>query len=1103
MRQLLKGSRYLLLLTIPIFSSLSGSGTTPDPSLQFIENKNQWSSDIHFAARIPGGSMMIGAGKFAYLFTDGDKMHELHERSHTEGEPDGADDQMIRKHSVLVDFIGANKNVLPAPFGRSFSYHNFYIGDDQSAWASRAYAYDGFLYSSLYEKINLKVYSSGDNLKYDFIVAPYGDPSLINIQYKGAESLLIDNGNLIVKTSLADLIEQRPIAYQFINGEKILVACAYELQGDKLSFCFPEGYDPCYELIVDPLLIFSTYSGSTADNWGSTATPGERGTLYSAGVTNQLTFGGTFPATAGAFQTSYGGQYDIGILKYDSAGRNLLYATFLGGASSESPHSLVVNKEEELIVLGTTSSLNFPTSANAFDRSFNGGTGVAHVVQYPNGSDIFVSRISGDGGQMLASTLFGGPANDGLGNGNGTLVKNYGDHLRGDVIADTLGNIYISSVTASAGLPVVNGYDNTYNGGLTDALILKFAPDLSALVWGTYLGGTAVDACYSIKLDSELNVYVAGGTSSLDFPMMPGGYSVVPLTNTDGWIAKIHRSGASLLNTTFTGTPSYDQVYFIDLNAKGDVYAYGQTNGGGTFPITPASVYRNSNSGQFLQKFDNSLSTLFFSTVFGSQRGVPDISPTAFLVNECNNIYMSGWGGIVNRDNGFWPNDTQNMPVSSDAYQPTTSGSDFYFIVLTDNATRFLYGTYLGGTQSGTHVDGGTSRFDKGGIVYHAVCSGCRYFNSANKPTSDFPTTRNAWSNINRSQNCNNAAFKFDLASLKARVQTNSEKRNNPGLTFVCMPDKVLLQNFSTGGEIFEWDLGDGTEITKTDTSAVLHKYNATGQYTVKLKAIDQNTCKAIDSTSTVVTVFKIKATAQDDDQLCAGSSYKLQAQGGILYEWKTDEQLISRDARPQVTPTDTTSYFVTIVDANGCVLKDTVQINVIPDVHPEFEMATLTDCFNRPYVRVSSTTDSLKAEDILFFDYGDGGTSDRSEDEHHYENDGAYLVKLVSARHGCVFEKVENVPIYTVKIPNIITPGLAEGANDRLTITYGSENTTPADVDLKVSLIIYNRWGRILLDTEDYQYDWMGEGLAAGVYYYKVTVQNHPTCRSWLQLVK
>ncbi|MBL7856347.1 MAG: gliding motility-associated C-terminal domain-containing protein [Cyclobacteriaceae bacterium] len=1076
-----------------------------DPGLAFIENKNQWPTSVDFSARVPGGRMMIEPGKFNYYLVDEKRLEELHEQSHHVPTESGGNIEpaiTINGHAVEVTFIGANRSSIPMPFGKSTTYYNYFLGDDPDQWAAQAYAYDGFYYNDFYPGINLKIYSFGSDAKYDFILAPYADPTQILIHYSGATNLELENGNLYVHTSLGDIIERKPLSYQFIDGKKVNIESEYKLVGNQLSFCFPKGYDPCYELIIDPLLIFSTYSGSTADNWGSTATPGEKGNLYSAGVTNQISFGGTFPTTAGAFQTTYGGLYDIGILKYDSSGRQLLYATYLGGNNSESPHSLVMNPQGDLIVLGTTSSDDFPTTVGAYDRTFNGGQFVSHVVEYTHGADIFVARIKRDGTQLLGSTFVGGSQNDGLNPNGGALTKNYGDQLRGDVITDANGNIYVSSVTASANFPATKGVDSIYNGGSTDAIVFKLNFDLSQLLWSTFLGGNGTDASHTIKLDKEQNIYVAGGTTSPEFPITTNTYQTQYKLGADGWIAKIANTGDSIHYSTFTGTSGFDQIYFLDINEAAEVYVYGQTNG--TFPVTPG-VYSNPNSGQFVQKFDNTLSTLIFSTVFGSGRGLPDISPTAFLVNECNNLYLSGWGGIVNSQTGNWPTNTVGMPVSDDAFQKTTSGSDFYFIVLTDDGSQRLYATFLGGTQSRTHVDGGTSRFDKGGIVYHAVCSGCDAFNATGNPTSDFPTTEGAWSRLNRSQNCNNAAFKFDLSSLKARLQTNSVRLDMPGLNKVCLPDKIVFQNFSTGGETYFWDLGDNTRIVKTDTSRITHAYQLPGRYTVWLKAVDEGTCRVKDSTSAVVDVFLAEAEVQDDDQLCEGDQYTLRASGGASYHWISKDKTFQSDAQnPQVSPRDTTIYYVTITESTGCVNQDTVQLNVVPGIGVDFEILREPTCSERPTIALRSVTDSLRNDDIIFFDFGDGTTTDDMETEHAYEADGVYTVRQVASRSVCVYEKTMHVPVFSMKIPNVITPGVQDGKNDTFTIQFGKNSVlTPGDFGFKVSLLVYNRWGTVVFQSDDYDYNWSAEGLAAGVYYYEAIIEEHGVCKSWVQVMK
>lgn len=1095
---------YKILFLFVGLSFCNGFNASGQRDVSFIENKNQWQKEVHFSARIPGGKMLVGPTSFKYMVVDYEKLEALHHRGH-DPRPDGSggDDQQISGHAVFVDFVGADPSVPPQGLGKSKTYYNYFLGDDPSRWASEAYGYQGIFYESLYPEIDLKVYAAGENVKYDLIVAPNGDPSKIRVRYQGADDLILSNGNLVIATTLGNITEKSPVAWQHIDGERRAVPCIFQLEGNLLSFSFPKGFDSCYELVIDPLLIFSTYSGSTADNWGSTATPGERGNLYSSGVTQQSE-GGFFPATPGAFQVTSGGFYDIGILKYDSAGSQLLYATYLGGSSAESPHSLVMNAANELILLGTTSSTDFATTTNAFDRSFNGGPSVGNVVGYTynRGSDIIISRFSADGTTLLASTFLGGTENDGLNPLGGPLTKNYGDQLRGDIITDDVGNIYVSSVTSSTDFPGINGFGGSYLGGATDAVLFKIDSDLSQVIWASYLGGSGSDAAYTVKLDAAKNVFTAGGTTSSDFPVTTPAYQTEYAGEGDGWIAKIASDGSAILNATLTGTAEYNQVYFMDLNAEEEIYVYGQTSG--VFPVTPG-VYSNSGSGQFIQKFDNALGALEFSTVFGAGRGMPDISPTAFLVNECNNLYMAGWGGRVNSQSGYWNNaGTLGMTTTADAFQMTTSGSDFYFIVMTDDAKERLYATFFGGTQSSTHVDGGTSRFDKGGIVYHSVCSGCMYFNTTNKPTSDFPTTSHAWSRTNNSNNCNNAAFKFDLSSLKARLRTNSVDRDMPGLKVVCIPDAILFENRSTGGEIFNWDFGDGTLTSRTDTSFVIHYYKNPGQYLVRLEAIDQGTCQVVDITTTTVTVNFAESVVQDDADLCFGDDWRLQASGAVQYFWTAaDSTFSSNDATPVVSPPDTTLYYVKMVESSGCVRKDTVQLNVVPKISPEFDWVRESDCLERPQIAVRNLTDSLRSADTMFFDFGDGTTSDLTENEHFFEKDGVYNIRLVTQREFCVFEESVSVPVFEIFIPNVITPGQPQH-NDVFTVRFGQqEGVTPSDYGYKVALTIYNRWGRVVYQTDDYQYDWSGQSLAAGVYYYEVSIEGHTTCKSWLHLVK
>jgi PKD repeat protein len=930
----------LLLLLISI-NGISQS----NQGLRFIQNKGQWNESIDFQAQVPGGRLAVSATGFSVLLLDMEEIEHRHMAKHgTINESDGQpSSEPINGHYFRINLLGSNKQAKAIVQMPLDGHYNYFLGNDTSRWAANALAYSSILYQDVYQGIDFRVSSLGNNLKYDFIVKPGANPAQIRIEYDGVEGIEKLDDELEIKTIVGSLTEQKPYSYQAIDNKRQTVPSEYQLKDNIVSFSFPGNYDQAREMVIDPLLIFSTYSGSTADNWGSTATPGEHGTLYSAGVTRQDQ-GGFFPATVGSFQTTNHGSFDMAIIKYDSAGTKFLYATHLGGSNNDSPESLVVDKATgDLLVLGISSSTDYPTGINAFNKTFNFGITIFNRVTDTNDQwDIVLTRLSPNGDQLIGSTYLGGSGNDGLNipkESSGPLVKNYGDEMRGDVITDDTGNVYISSVTSSTDFPIVNGFDNSFNGSLSDGVVVKLNSDLSSIVWSSYIGGSGVDAAYSIKFDNDKNIVVAGGTTSTNFPTTAGAYETIFNGIVDGWIARVAADGSAIMNATYTGTNSFDQVYFVDLNASGNVFVYGQT--AGHMPIS-SGVYSNVNSGQFLQKFSPDLSTLGYSTVFGSGSStglvIPNISPTAFLVNDCDNIYMAGWGGAINSLLSYWQSSTVGMPVTNDAYQKTTSGSDFYFIVLNGDASKLVYSTYLGGNSSKTHVDGGTSRFDKYGIVYQAVCSGCA-FNSP--PTSDFPTTPNAKSRVNASQNCNNAAFKFDLSSLRAMFDTNNLDLTMPGFNNVCYPDTIVFQNLSTGGRTILWDFDDGTIVTKKDTDPrnIIHQYKEGRDYYVKLKITDLSTCSQTDSITKVIHYFKPNIKVGDDAMVCDGNNFKLTASGGVSYSWtSSDGTFTSSEQSPVVQPSSATSYYVTVVDADGCSKTDTLNLGLMKYVHAAFQ---------------------------------------------------------------------------------------------------------------------------------------------------------------------
>ncbi len=1075
-----------------------------DGEIKFIENKKQWHNTIRFAANIPGGKLYLQDQSFAYTF------YNTNSVSHNHGNPLTAADSMhtsarstnlpvdeysvIRGHNVIVNFEGANETPEVRGAQASSEFYNYYLGNDPSKWATQVKAFHTVNYKNLYDGVDFRIYSTEFNqLKYDFIISPKSNPDVIKLNYQGAY-LFLENGNLVVQTSLGKIVENKPYAYQEKDGKKSKVPCEFVLTGNDLTFSFPKGYDPDLELIIDPLLIFSTYSGSFSDNWGNTATFDNEGNLYSGGIVTNL--GNGFPITPGAYQVSNGGDWDIGILKYDSTGSQLIYATYLGGSAAEVPHSLIVH-QNKLLIFGTTSSPDFPVTANAFQDTLKGGPIFQPFdfyggVTYPNGSDLVITKLNTDGSTLMASTLLGGTDNDGVNYHNSPLTRNYGDQFRGDINTDSLGNIYVATNTASTDFPIVNGAQKAFAGGDQDAIVFKFNPELSQLEWSTYFGGSLVDAAFSIKLDEVNNVYITGGTGSPDLLTTINAYQPNLSGGIDGFAAILSPSGDSVLSCTYVGTAAYDQAYFIDIDTDNNIYLLGQTRG--SYPVSDG-VYNNPKSGQFIHKLNNSLTQSMFSTVFGSGTSSPDISPTAFLVNECGNILISGWGGAVNAPNvyvnvnneiqliqrTYVGGSTRDLPVTDDADQSFTDGSDFYMMVLEKDARSLLYGTFFGGSASREHVDGGTSRFDKKGIVYQAVCAGCG-------GNSDFPTTDGAWSTTNNARNCNNAAFKYDLTTLEAKLATNSPEADQPGLSEGCFPLTVMFLNRSIGGESFIWDLGDGTTTTQSDS--IIHTYEKPGTYPVVLTAIDENTCLKEDYDYGNITVFDVNFNVIDSLNICFGESAQLLAEGGITYQWSPPHYLDNANiANPVATPDTTTTYSVIITDQNGCSFEDSVRLDVVPEIVMDFNVIRNYSCQSDKEVTIES---NISGAEEVSWDFGDGTVSSELNPTHIYTNSGSYNLDVTAVSKQCVKSQTVPINVQEFFIPNVFTPN-ADGENDNFQIL----------IDAPLQLKIYNRWGKLLFEDEDYKDTWHGEGLLPGIYYYEVKLPDDEICKGWVHMLK
>ncbi|RFS24603.1 PKD domain-containing protein [Chitinophaga silvatica] len=989
--------------------------------LNFIENKGQWEKEVIYKSELDGASVFLEKNAFTFLLLNRDDLYQLNEFVHghshrgdtifiprggsapanTPIPPRPTSFPDVRGHAYKVRFLNANPNVAVSPDKQQENLSNYFIGNDPSKWATDVKSFQNINYLNLYPGIDAHVYSEASQLKYDLIVHPGSNPDNIQMKYDGTTGMELKKGQLYIHTTVGDVIEQLPFAYQYINNQRVPVKVTYRLNGDKLGFKVSGEYNPAYTLVIDPVYVFSTVSGSRSDNWGFTATYDEAGNFYGGGIV----FGTGYPVTPGAVQSAYGGgRFDIGISKFSSNGTRLIYATYIGGDGLEQPHSLFVDPQGNLVISGRTTSGNYPKAVVEGSRG---------------GWDIAVTKLNAAGNGIIGSLIVAGTSDDGVNmrenreGGDYILLRNYGDDARSEVVVDDAGYIYVASCTRSADFPMRGNGFQTKFGGKQDGVIMKINPLCQALVWTSFIGGSNEDAAYVIALNGLNSLYVAGGTASTDFPVTQG--SIYPNYRggvCDGFIAHITNDGKSIMQATYLGSdnPSADQVYGIQLDKKGFVYVMGTTEGAWPIKLLDPSNY-NGNGLQFISKLQPDLSSFVYSTTFGRSRTLvtsPNISPTAFLVDRCENVYVSGWGGGINQALRYPNSGTGGLFVTNDALQKTTDTKDFYFFVMKRDGVSPLYGSYFGGAGLYEHVDGGTSRFDRNGIIYQGICAWCNVDASGSKPR--YPTTPGAYSST-PPMSCNFGALKiaFNLDGVKVGIKTLDRRKN------YCVPDNITFVD-TTGlpGTAYEWHFGDGSQVLKggPELDTVSHQYTQTGPFTIMVVKFDPNSCNVSDTAYLQIKLGTNRADLEYDAKRmnppCDSLKYIFTNNSTPAAQFKDSSFILDYgDGTPpfyvgidtfplyhyyKAAGTYTTS--LTLVDTNFCNAPQTItkQLRVAINVEARFNLPD-TICRDTE-LQLDNT--SLGGESFEWTFQDDGSKPTDPYPLHTFKTAGLWKVKLV-----------------------------------------------------------------------------------------------------------
>lgn len=1014
--------------------------TAQSINFDFVENKGQWDSRVKFMGDIGTGAFFLEKNGFTVLVKNVDDLQRLHNAAHgavhaTPGPSGGGQGSsgdanntaraiqgtsalaniQVRAHAYRVRFEGASADAEIVADKKQDSYNNYFIGDDSTKWARGCRLYRTILYRNVYPGIDVRYYSENGTLKYDIIVNPGADPSQVKMRYEGADKLFTQSNLLFVKTSAGTVKELEPYSYQFDKTSgKTKVACKYEITGGNTVGFKLRGYDKESVLVIDPTLIFSSFSGSRSDNWGFTATPGPDGSLFGGGIVTQ----NGYPITAGAVQQNPGGdKWDIGLTRFSSDGSSRIYSTYIGGVANDFPLSMISDSKGNLVMMGRTYSTNFP----------------GKLIGVGGGSDLFVLRLNPTGTAFSGAMRIGGKANDAVNiedqrsvvpTRRVSTLRFYGDDSRGEVILDAASNIYVASQSQSDNFPTVNPFQANL-AGKQDGVILKIDPSCNNIIFSSYLGGSADDGAFVMDISPITgNLYVAGPTFSGDFPGPKGG-TIQPAINgqqADGFVAEISSSGAGIIRSTFLGTGSYDAIYGLKFDKLGFPYVMGISEG--NWPIQNAP-YNIPNSRQFISKLKPDLSGFVYSTVFGSGNAGspnPNISPVAFLVDRCENVYVSGWGGnpFPEGEDVFGQAGVTGMPITPGAIKSITDNRDFYFIVIRKNAAGLLYGTFfgqggIGPNGFGEHVDGGTSRYDQQGVIYQAICANCGGRGGGQSPNPGYPITPGVVGPVNGTgdNGCNlgvvKIAFNFSgvAAGLRAYI-------NNVLDTAGCVPLTVEFKDTVRTAISYEWDFGDGSPKLATTNFDVQHAYNAIGNYRVMLVAIDSNSCNIRDTAYTTIRVSNNQAFPSFTAAKllpCESLSYQFtntstlsptaKPFGNQSFVWDFG------DGTPRVSsgPSAVTHNYVapgtykvtlSLPDTNYCNAPDstTITLRVAPLVQARFETPP-AGCV--PYKAVFDNT-SLAGTDFVW-DFGDGTVvkDNNPTVTHDYTNPGTIVVKLVA----------------------------------------------------------------------------------------------------------
>ena len=632
-----------------------------DLPLAFESNVGQADRSIGFISSGPGYTLLTNPDT-AIISTCATR-----NRTHR-----GSGATICSSHAIGMRFLGANQHAVAVGEKKLPGKSNYFLGSDSSHWLVDVPHFAQVRYVNTYPGIDLVYYGNQQKLEYDLVIRPHADPAMIAFTVDGGAREPVfrigETGELLMQTASGTIHLQAPVAYQLGSGKRQLISVRYSRRSrNRIGFELGS-YDKSRELIIDPVLSYSSFLGGSSDDFAYATAVDSAGNIYVAGGTTSA----DFPLGSAPLQGTYGGADsntqgvtgDVFVSKFDPTGKTLVYSTYVGGTADENAYGIAVDSTGNAYLTGATNSADFPVTTGALQTSFGGG---------PN--DVFIFKLNPTGSALVYSTYLG---------------TSLGGERGFGIAVDATGDAYVTG-DAAPDFPVTTG---SFHGGVNDAELTELNPTGTGKVFSIFFGGNGTDEGYGIAVDTAGNISITGATTSTDLPVTANAAQahLAGTITQDAFVAQFDKTG-TLTYCSYLGGSANElgsSLGAIAVDYSGRIYVTGST-ASADFPVTSGAfqtAYGGGGSDVFVTAIDPSKSSsLVYSTLLGGG-GDDDSGEFArgIAVDAAGNAVITG------------STNSANFPTLQPTQSSLAGGTDAFVAKLNASGSALIYSTYMGGT---------------------------------------------------------------------------------------------------------------------------------------------------------------------------------------------------------------------------------------------------------------------------------------------------------------------------------------------------------------------------------------------------------------------